>query len=209
MSRPRRQGNGFTLLELLVTIVVLGVVLAVAMPSVKKYLESQRLRSVSGELLADLQFARGEAVARAQIVGLKFNSTDLSKTCYTIAYYTQPICARAGDGSFEDPLSTCDCRSGIGNACGPGNWVEIKTVNIPTSLGVTVQHMGGNPAIAFNPTSGGANFCTVNYSTGIPPNFQANTTAVSSGHTLRTQVTPSGRARTCVFSGTVAGVPAC
>ncbi len=201
-----RLGFGFTLLELLIAIVILGVALAVVAPSIKGYLESQRLRSVSSEMLNDFQFARGEAVARKQPVGIRFDS-DGTRTCYTVGAYTGANCLASAPG---DAVSTCSCLSGAGTACAAGAWTEIKTVNVPRSLGVRVQNV--HPiykAVAFDPTSGNVLNCYSNLVGGVPPTFAVNTTALSAGQ-LQTQVAPTGRPRTCMTPGVVVpGVPAC
>lgn len=205
MNSSRRIGSGFTLLEMLVTIVVLGIVLAVAMPSVKRYLESQRLRSIAGELSNDLQFARSEAVVRKQMVGVRLDkAADDTSTCYTVAAYTGTNCT-AG------VAPTCDCKLGAGAACG-GEWVEIKTVVVPASTGVKVNFegsgAGAKKAIAFDPTSGQISYCASNLAGGFPPSFNINTVGTSAG-SLRTQIGPAGRARTCVTSGSVWGMESC
>ncbi len=214
MNSSRRNGSGFTLLEMLVTIVVLGIVLAVAMPSVKRYLESQRLRSVSGELSNDLQFARSEAVARGKVVGLRFEKS-ADQTCYTIAAYGGNNCLAPADAK----MATCDCRLGAGAACS-GSWLEIKTVVVSTNKDVGLKcHMSaGAPAtdcsapapqnVAFDPTSGQISYCNPNLTGQLPPAFAVSTVGTTSGQ-LRTQIAPAGRARTCAFGGAVPGVPSC
>jgi prepilin-type N-terminal cleavage/methylation domain-containing protein len=206
--RPANNG-GFTLLELLIAIAIVGVALTVSVPSINRYLESQRLRSISSEMLGDLQFARTEAVARGKPVGIKFDyAGDGSRTCYTVAAYTGTDCVFTGAG---DPISNCNCETGgIGGACTAGNWVEIKTVVVPKSRAVDMRHMGapGDRAIAFDPTSGNISYCQLNKGTLNPAPFRINVNGDTMG-TLRTEVAPSGRPRTCRFSGTVPGVPPC
>lgn len=57
-ARPQ----GFTLVELLVTIVVAAILLAIATPSFTSIVNSNRLTSASNEMVATLQAARMEAV---------------------------------------------------------------------------------------------------------------------------------------------------
>jgi type IV fimbrial biogenesis protein FimT len=56
--------KGFTIVELMVTLTVAGVLAAIAAPSFQAFLRSNRLTTVSNDLLADLNFARAEAVKR-------------------------------------------------------------------------------------------------------------------------------------------------
>lgn len=70
-SRPcRRALLGFTLVELLVTVAIAAVFLAVAAPSVTKMVRSNRIQSQASALMSDLQYARTEAVKRGQGVSV-------------------------------------------------------------------------------------------------------------------------------------------
>jgi type IV fimbrial biogenesis protein FimT len=65
-----RQNNGFTLVELLVTMSILVVALAVGVPSFEGVANGSRLSTATGELSAAIQLARGEAVRRNRNVVL-------------------------------------------------------------------------------------------------------------------------------------------
>jgi type IV fimbrial biogenesis protein FimT len=58
--------RGFTLVELVVTLAVLALILAVAAPTVGSWLGNARIRNVADTLQNGLQIARGEAVRRNQ-----------------------------------------------------------------------------------------------------------------------------------------------
>ena len=64
LARPGdwRQARGFTLVELMVTIAVAAVLLALALPSFTALINSNRLAAQSNELVAGLQEARIEAL---------------------------------------------------------------------------------------------------------------------------------------------------
>lgn len=201
MQRTVRR-SGFTLLELMIAIVVIGVILAVATPSIKRYLESQRLRSVSGELMVDLQFARTEAVARSRVVGIRLDR-DADRTCYTVAAYSGNNCLAPIDAR----MASCDCRLGIGAAC-TGNWTELKTVSVPVGTAVRVDYIGITQSVAFDPISGQLNYCNPNMVGGTPPAFRTNITGASTA-AMQLEIAPAGRPRLCVMSGKVSGVQAC
>ena len=58
------RSRGFTLVELMVTVVVLAVLMGIALPSFRGVIVSNKLSSQSNELLASLQYARSESVRR-------------------------------------------------------------------------------------------------------------------------------------------------
>lgn len=66
----RQRHAGFTLVELMVTVVVLGLLLSVAVPSFRDLLAAQRLRSAANSLVSDLLLARSEALKRGRNVVL-------------------------------------------------------------------------------------------------------------------------------------------
>lgn len=61
----RRRAKGFTAIELMVTIAVLGVLAAVAFPSMRDYLDRQRLVGQVRAISNMAQLARSEAIKRS------------------------------------------------------------------------------------------------------------------------------------------------
>lgn len=59
-----RYSRGFTLVELMVTLAVLAIVLAIAAPSFTTLIQSNRTQTISNDLVGALQYARSEAVKR-------------------------------------------------------------------------------------------------------------------------------------------------
>jgi type IV fimbrial biogenesis protein FimT len=64
---------GFTLMELMVTIAIAGILLGVAIPSFTSLISSNRLTTYANELVTALNFARSEAIKRGQPVTIKHN----------------------------------------------------------------------------------------------------------------------------------------
>ena len=67
--------QGFTLIELMIGIVILGILLVIAVPSFSRLLAEQRLRTASSELRNTLALARAEAVNRNESVKVLASSS--------------------------------------------------------------------------------------------------------------------------------------
>lgn len=65
-TRLMQQAAGFTLIELMVTVVVMSIVLTVAVPSFSGLVNANRLTSQANEILAGLTLARTEAIKQNQ-----------------------------------------------------------------------------------------------------------------------------------------------
>lgn len=70
------QNKGFTLVELLITLTIAALLLAIAAPAFSGWTNKQRLRTAGYDLLNDLQMARNEAVKRATRVTLNNGDGD-------------------------------------------------------------------------------------------------------------------------------------
>jgi type IV fimbrial biogenesis protein FimT len=68
MRSARRHVRGVTALELLVTVAVIGILLAVAVPSFADLIRRNRVATEINAFVGDLQFARAEAIRRGERV---------------------------------------------------------------------------------------------------------------------------------------------
>jgi len=107
MLRPRNepyQAQGFTLLELLFSLLLLSLLLSVIFPSFRTLQQSSMLKGVSDTLYTDLAYARAEATKRGTSVYVNINTT--SNWCYGI---------KVG--------SACDCS--VANSCQIDNATRV------------------------------------------------------------------------------------
>ena len=71
--RPRRVA-GFTLIELMVTIVVVAIFASLAAPSFRQMIATQRVRSAASAITESLWLARSEAIKRNTDVSFSFSN---------------------------------------------------------------------------------------------------------------------------------------
>ena len=79
--------SGFTLMELIITILVMTILLGIGVPSYLKFKEDNLLQGAAQSLHADIQFARSEAIKRSSDVTVYFfrDAGDNTKWCYRIS----------------------------------------------------------------------------------------------------------------------------
>ena len=65
------RGRGFTLIEMLTTLSVLAVSLALAAPALSGLVSGNRVRAAQGELVSSLMLARSEAARRGVVAGVR------------------------------------------------------------------------------------------------------------------------------------------
>ncbi len=68
--RSNASTRGFSLVELMVTIAIAGILLALALPAMQRSLTSRAVASNAEELVSSLRFARSEALKRGSAVAL-------------------------------------------------------------------------------------------------------------------------------------------
>jgi type IV fimbrial biogenesis protein FimT len=70
MLKTRPSQRGFNLIEVLVTLAVLGVLIALGAPSLAEFLQNQQIRAATEAVVNGMQVARGEAIRRNLAVQL-------------------------------------------------------------------------------------------------------------------------------------------
>jgi len=130
MRSSRHQIVGLTLIELMITLAILGIMLMVALPSFSGVVQRATIRGAADQTLSLWNLARFEAVKRNQMVKVGVKTAADGSFCM-------------GAATTNDPSDTtpCDCMSAApaSNVCDvaryPDNQSDWKGV---TLVGVTI-----------------------------------------------------------------------
>jgi type IV fimbrial biogenesis protein FimT len=77
-----RHENGFTIIELMITIAIAALLLTLGVPALQDMVRNNRLVSQTNNLVGDIQLARGEAIKRnTQVAMCRSNDLDATPTC--------------------------------------------------------------------------------------------------------------------------------
>lgn len=137
VTNTRKQG-GFTLVELMITLVILGVLSAIAAPAVRDMVMNNRLVTETNDMLVSLMLARSEAIKRSTSVFLcKTPDPQASPpVCDATAAWTNGwiIYTETGlDGVYTSGTSDVLIRLGDGF---PGTGNKIKLIDVATLAAV-------------------------------------------------------------------------
>lgn len=80
-ARPPARQAGVTLIELVVVMILIGILLAIGIPSYNSVTTSNRLATEMDALIGDLQYARSEAVREGQTVSVCAQSSTTPDSC--------------------------------------------------------------------------------------------------------------------------------
>ena len=191
----RHKVSGFTIIELMVVVAVLGIVLAIGIPNLRSFVTRGQVGTVTSEFASDVSRARVEAISRNSCVTMCLSAN----TANALTGGT-PTCAAAGSNwqagwiIFSNP--TCSA-----------------TQTSPTAAGSTLiaVRQAGPDTFTLEPASGAALRRVTFDSRGLAAGVQKNLTlaylpeSVSSPHYRSICLSAAGR----ITIREYAGVSAC
>jgi type IV fimbrial biogenesis protein FimT len=137
--RHHSPAQGFTLVELLVTVTILAILLAVGVPNLTQMLQDKAAASSAEAFASDIRLARTEAIKRGipiELCGVSITIAN-NKTTYSCLPASQPDWTSNGwmlpnPNDAEHPIKVQDMPTGAGS--------------------LQVSSLGTNNSFRFNPT---------------------------------------------------------
>lgn len=185
LGLARERHFGFTLVELLVAVAVMGILLVLALPSFNVIIAKSRVRGAAEQLRSDINLARTESIKRNTTVFVSFEGSG-STWCYGL--------------SLNDD---CDCTKTSGSeVCfldrDASNNPVLRVVKSIDYRGVTMSNEPFDGELSFGP---------------IRPTVVAGSASfsASTGHTVQVQASGVGRVTLCSPGGAqnVSAYPTC
>ena len=110
--------RGFTIIEVMISLVVLGVLLALGAPGFIEWLQNQQIRAAAEATLNGLQVARGEAVRSNTPVRFQLVS-DLTSACVLASDSVTAPVSVSWVVSLRDPTNKCDTKADPADPANP------------------------------------------------------------------------------------------
>lgn len=111
--------NGFTLIELIVTIAVAAILIGIAIPSFRNLIVSNRLNTISTEMVSAISFARSESVKRNSPIVLCRAASSTATACASGDEWTHWVILSGSDvirrGEINSHNSTIRVSSDLTN----------------------------------------------------------------------------------------------
>jgi type IV fimbrial biogenesis protein FimT len=154
-ERPRktkamRKDSGFTFMEVMVVIAIIGILCAVATPNMIKWLPKQRVGSAARDVKSALEFARSNAIKRNTVVRVDFDWANDSLKVVEVADSVETTLRSRrlpGDVDFYDiDLGVSVTFDGHGFASQSG-WVAVQNAYDGTVSRTIRLSLGGNASI--------------------------------------------------------------
>lgn len=133
----RLNKSGFTLIEVMVSLVVLGILASLAAPSFSESIKKYRVKAIKDDLIASMQMARTEAIRRGRAVGLirEIAASDCTVNGASWNCGWRIVVDASGDRAIDNTERN-----------DPANILQVTTI----PLGYNVTHTGDTNQMIYN-----------------------------------------------------------
>lgn len=137
--------RGFTMVELMIALVIVGILLAWAVPNLTSFIQNARMTSIANELQGDIMLARQDALRRGGPVTICASSDGVTCLTGTVDWLGGWIitATNPNDGATSVVKSTTSIDTGGGSRKVTGN----GPATIGFSPGGTVSSAAGGPIV--------------------------------------------------------------
>lgn len=187
-----KRQSGFTLIELMISIAIIGIIMAFAVPSLSDFWDKKRLIAGAEAVYSEYQFARSEAISRSADVNVNFSRTN--NTTWSYGTSTDSACDSTisviaagngacylvvddGDGTVDDGTGTIDLGDLVLRRFDSTGFTGVNLISVSAT------------AVTFNSVRGTANGTTVRMQS-------------DAGKEIQVRVGPIGRVKICSPTGT-------
>jgi type IV fimbrial biogenesis protein FimT len=122
--------RGFTLVEMLVTLAIFAVLLMVAIPSMRPFLQSQSVKNASMDINSTVALARSEAIKRNAVVDVTASNAADWALGWAVSQGTNVIRKQAPLGNIAIASSSASFSfDGNGRMTTTGSTFTVKPIN--------------------------------------------------------------------------------
>ena len=178
-----RQQRGFSLIELMVSVVIVGILASIGFPEIRSMIQNSRIQAMAHSILNGLQLARTEAIRRNLPVEFDLAVAGVAIDATQVANIVPNAAGQNWMVRVQDPVNgPIFVESKVANE-GALNNVQVAGVASITFNGLGANTMAAPAQYDLSNPNGGA--CATQASPNLPMRC------------LRVQVSPGGQARIC------------
>jgi type IV fimbrial biogenesis protein FimT len=187
-----KKQTGFSIIEIAVVLVVVGMMLMSAMPMMSDWMRNAKLRNQAEALQSGLQQARNEAVRRNQAITFYMVSGDnanaLDDTCVVSSSGTSWVV------SVRNPAGECDAAPAVTSTDGSNPLIVRTHVGADGASGVSVNGLASDGTTAASSVT----FDAFGRASGSLVRINvAYATSQDADRPLRVDISPAGMVRMC------------
>ncbi|MDR7332528.1 prepilin-type N-terminal cleavage/methylation domain-containing protein [Roseateles asaccharophilus] len=191
MNPIRIASRGLGLVEVMIGLTVLGVLLAVAVPSMLDLLERRRVVAVGLEVANVFNFAKSQANISGDRVTVHLEKdTGTPVSCVSV--------------NLHNVSDFCKCYREPGSMCGRSTIQVLRWFQVQDSQGVSFAASG-----RWAPDKDGQFTISRNYHATDVSDVEVNVTGKRTGAKLKVEINAANRVRTCTPDGSINGFPTC